>query len=475
MADIFISYSSKDFAVADAIRQKFEENGISCWMDKSELRGGADWQENIITGIKSAKVFVLIYSHNAVDSKWVIRELTLADENQLSVIPYNIDGSSVDTKFELILSRIQWIYAEPNLGHYKFDELINVSKNAVCKLSVKNDKVYKVDLHKKEMHEQNRRSSQNSNLMAKDERETISIEVLRSKISEIVNNHLTGWPGRWNFYEQINKKKLSNAVSAYAKGVSESNYVCLFDSTMWGTAKTGIVISTDRICISQLYSKIIINERFIDIDYATLAGNAFIIRRKNGTEISDTIFSGQPKEGSEFIAIISEILDIYNHYKIEHNGIESDPDLATTQESKIRNMIKNKAEQYASKMFNGSVGSVGFNEKISEKALKNALRKFAFGAGIDNVLLLIDTTLGHTGKQGVVFTYDKIYMMALLSNPIVISYDQITTMIPKNGNDIYSSYLIFGLSDSTTVEFQDSFINKEILIDLIQTIKSIKK
>lgn len=143
MAEVFISYSSHDIEVAKALFKKFEEQGISCWMDKSELKGGADWQENITTGIKSAKVFVLVYSAHAVESRWVLRELTLADDNHLFVIPYNIDGSSIDAKFELILSRLQWINAQPYSGKYNFDELLGVSKTHIYD-SISNNRTIKL-------------------------------------------------------------------------------------------------------------------------------------------------------------------------------------------------------------------------------------------------------------------------------------------------------------------------------------------
>lgn len=129
MTDVFISYSSHDIYVAKALYAKFEAHGISCWMDKSELRGGADWQANITAGIKSSKVFVLVYSAYAVESKWVLRELTLADDNQLFVVPYNIDNSDLDSKFELILSRLQWINAEPRHGRFNYEELLGVTES----------------------------------------------------------------------------------------------------------------------------------------------------------------------------------------------------------------------------------------------------------------------------------------------------------------------------------------------------------
>ena len=443
-------------------------------MDKSELRGGADWQANITAGIKSAKVFVLVYSAHAVESKWVLRELTLADDNQLFVVPYNIDGASVDSKFELILSRLQWIYAQPTLGKFKFDELINVSRNAVSNSSSKNKKVYKVDLSK---HIIGNRNDYNNHTSQSNVADTIDIEELRKKITQIVKNHSTGWAGRWNFFDNLNKKKLSNAITAYANGVSESNFVCLFDATVWGTGKTGLVIATDRICIHEVYSKIIINEKFNDMDLASVNGDILIIKRKDGTEITDTIFTGQPKEGSELVAIITEILDIYRNCKTNQlncKETESNSNTLTSAEKQIGITVRNMVEQYSASLFHGNIGSIGIEDKMPVQSLKCALSKFAFGANIDNVILFIDTTLGHNGKQGIVFTYDTIYLQALMSKPVVLKYDQITTMILKNGKDIYSSYLIFVLNDNSSVEFQDSYINKEVLISIIKSIKTIK-
>ncbi len=40
--DIFISYSSKDRVIADAIVSNFENNGIRCWYPPRDIDPGVD-------------------------------------------------------------------------------------------------------------------------------------------------------------------------------------------------------------------------------------------------------------------------------------------------------------------------------------------------------------------------------------------------------------------------------------------------
>jgi len=64
--NVFISYSSIDKDAAEAVRSILEENGISCWMAPRNITPGLSFAEAIIDGIKSSKVFVLVYSSNSI-------------------------------------------------------------------------------------------------------------------------------------------------------------------------------------------------------------------------------------------------------------------------------------------------------------------------------------------------------------------------------------------------------------------------
>jgi hypothetical protein len=43
MSSVFISYVSENRAAAEAIRTVLVENGVSVWMDRTELLPGQNW------------------------------------------------------------------------------------------------------------------------------------------------------------------------------------------------------------------------------------------------------------------------------------------------------------------------------------------------------------------------------------------------------------------------------------------------
>src|SRR3981081_618520 len=88
--DVFVSYSSKDKASADAICQRLESEGGICWIAPRDVDAGNDWNERIIQAIDSCPVFVLVFSENANQSDPVRREVAKACSSRLAVIPVRI-------------------------------------------------------------------------------------------------------------------------------------------------------------------------------------------------------------------------------------------------------------------------------------------------------------------------------------------------------------------------------------------------
>lgn len=56
-------------------------------------------------------------------------------------------------------------------------------------------------------------------------------------------------------FPNIPQKKLSNAISEYAPNVSMSDVVVLFDETLWGSAKEGILITNQKLILSKKFGK----------------------------------------------------------------------------------------------------------------------------------------------------------------------------------------------------------------------------
>ena len=60
--DVFISYSSLNKNVADAVVSDFEQHGIRCWYAPRDIMPGQEWVTAIHDAINSCKLFILIYT-----------------------------------------------------------------------------------------------------------------------------------------------------------------------------------------------------------------------------------------------------------------------------------------------------------------------------------------------------------------------------------------------------------------------------
>lgn len=106
--DVFISYSRKDYMdenkniipgnVISTLKDSFEKNGISYWMDEKGDMTGKKFAAVIAKHITESNVFLFVCTHNSVASKWVDRELGVADDRDKHIIPFACDESYRDDK-----------------------------------------------------------------------------------------------------------------------------------------------------------------------------------------------------------------------------------------------------------------------------------------------------------------------------------------------------------------------------------------
>ena len=57
--DVFISYSSTDKAVADAVCAKLESQKVRCWIAPRDVPAGQTWAAAIVHAIKSSRVLFI--------------------------------------------------------------------------------------------------------------------------------------------------------------------------------------------------------------------------------------------------------------------------------------------------------------------------------------------------------------------------------------------------------------------------------
>ena len=118
MAHVFISYEKTDKAVADQICQYLEEQGLQCWIAPRNVLAGKEWDVSIIEAIKTAGCMVLVFSSQADASKQVKREITIADSNNVPIIPCRIKNVE-PSNLAYFLTLAHWFDAfELSLEHH---------------------------------------------------------------------------------------------------------------------------------------------------------------------------------------------------------------------------------------------------------------------------------------------------------------------------------------------------------------------
>ena len=106
---IFISYSSKDQKSAEAICTAIENRGFSCWISSRDIGPGENFQSQIVRAIRNARIMVLVFSSNANNSEEIKKELVLAGQSQLVVIPVRVEDVAPDDAFAYEFATRQWI------------------------------------------------------------------------------------------------------------------------------------------------------------------------------------------------------------------------------------------------------------------------------------------------------------------------------------------------------------------------------
>ena len=109
MGATFVSYATADRREAIAICDALEARGVACWMAGRDVRPGANYQEAIVSAIRTARALVLVFSDHANRSDEIKKELSLASRFRVPVIAARIADVDPSDAFVYELSTRQWI------------------------------------------------------------------------------------------------------------------------------------------------------------------------------------------------------------------------------------------------------------------------------------------------------------------------------------------------------------------------------
>jgi hypothetical protein len=109
--DVFVSYSSRDKTVADALVATLERAQIRCWYAPRDIRPGSIYGEAILDGLRECTALVVIVSASSVASQQVLREVERAVHYGLTVVPFRIEDIKMTGSLEFFLSVPHWLDA----------------------------------------------------------------------------------------------------------------------------------------------------------------------------------------------------------------------------------------------------------------------------------------------------------------------------------------------------------------------------
>ena len=109
--DIFISYASPDSAVANAVCNALEREGVPCWVAPRDVMPGDFYADAIVHAIDAAKAVVLILSQHSAGSPHVLREVERASSKRHPVVSLRTDRAPLPAGLEYFLNTSQWLDA----------------------------------------------------------------------------------------------------------------------------------------------------------------------------------------------------------------------------------------------------------------------------------------------------------------------------------------------------------------------------
>lgn len=111
--EIFISYAAEDKAIADAVCEAIEAQGIPCWYAPRDVAYGQDFEESIVDAIGASRLIILILTSSSNVSAHVKREIQNAclEEVNVPVLPFRVEDIPLNKALRYYIGSVHWLDA----------------------------------------------------------------------------------------------------------------------------------------------------------------------------------------------------------------------------------------------------------------------------------------------------------------------------------------------------------------------------
>lgn len=102
---VFISYSHSDSEFADRVTRELEQVGYEVWFDRTDIQTGARWDDEIVKGLNTSQIFVVLLSNQSTESQNVKDEIGYAMDHDKQILPILLEACEVPFR----LRRVQYV------------------------------------------------------------------------------------------------------------------------------------------------------------------------------------------------------------------------------------------------------------------------------------------------------------------------------------------------------------------------------
>lgn len=107
--EIFISYCNRDETKALYVQRILHDNGYESWIAPSGIKGGEVWTDKLRDAIAASRLIVVLISGASAKSRHIPRELQLADEGRIPILPVRIEPVPIPKNIAYLLTGIEHI------------------------------------------------------------------------------------------------------------------------------------------------------------------------------------------------------------------------------------------------------------------------------------------------------------------------------------------------------------------------------
>lgn len=108
MTHIFISYSKLNWTYARSLADRLLAEGYDVWID-DRIDYGEDWWRTIVRAIRACSAVTVVMTPESDASRWVQREITLADELGKPMYPLLLQGDLLSSENWTMFVRTQYV------------------------------------------------------------------------------------------------------------------------------------------------------------------------------------------------------------------------------------------------------------------------------------------------------------------------------------------------------------------------------